>query len=401
MASADELLTDLLGADPAMAGLKRRLIDWTHGNPFFLEENVRALLETGALVGERGAHRLVRPLEEARVPATVQVVLAARIDRLPAEDKRLLQSAAVIGKDVPGPLLEAIAELSDPELRRSLAALQAAEFLYETRLYPEHEYTFKHALTHEVAYEGVLHERRRALHARIAETIEHVHRDRLAEQVDRLAHHALRGEAWDKAVRYLRTAGIRAMERSAYREATLRFEEALGALAHLPDTRERAAEEIDARIDLATALQAIAELGHLIDHLSVARSRAESIGDRRRLGLVLACMARGLFVLGEHERAIEVGREALAVETSAEDPGAQAIARFALGMAHHALGEYEQATVLLRENGCRTGWRRAGAIRAGTIRAALPCLLGGRVPDVARVLLGRTRRVCRSHRSRR
>jgi tetratricopeptide (TPR) repeat protein len=350
VASADDLLTDLLGVDSAMAALKRRLIDRTHGNPFFLEESVRALLETGALVGERGVYRLVRPLEETRVPATVQVVLAARIDRLPAEDKRLLQSAAVIGKDVPGPLLQAIAKLPEADLRRSLAALQAAEFLYETRLYPEHEYTFKHALTHEVAYEGVLHERRRALHARIAETIEGLHGDRLAEQVDRLAHHTLRGEAWEKAAGYLRTAGIRAMERSAYREAIPRLEEALGALAHLPDTCERTVQEIDAYVDLNMALRAVAELGHLIDHLNVAKARAESIGDHGRLGLVLANMATALFVLGEHERAVEVGREALVIGTAAGEPGVQAISRFALGVAYHALGEYEQAIPLLREN---------------------------------------------------
>jgi tetratricopeptide (TPR) repeat protein len=350
LASADELLNDLLAADPAMTPLKRRLIERTHGNPFFLEESVRALLETGALAGERGAYRLVRPLEDARVPATVQAVLAARIDRLQPEDKRVLQSAAVIGKDVPGVLLTAIADLPEPDLHRSLAALQAAEFLYESRLFPEHEYTFKHALTHEVAYEGVLHERRRALHARIAETIEGLHGDRLAEQVDRLAHHALRGEAWDKAITYLRRVAIRAMERSAYHEAIARLGEALGALPHLPDTRERAVQEIDARIDLNIALRAVADLGHLIDHLSAAKARAESIGDRRRLGLVLAQLTNALFVLGEHERAVDVGHEALAIGTSAEDHGVLAMSRYTLGIAHHALGEYEQAIQLLREN---------------------------------------------------
>jgi tetratricopeptide (TPR) repeat protein len=174
--------------------------------------------------------------------------------------------------------------------------------------------------------------------------------DVLAEQLDRLAHHALRGESWDKAVTYLRTVAIRAMERSAYREAIARLEEALAALKHLPDTHERATQEIDAYLDLNIALSAVADLGHLIDHLSVAKARAESIGDRRRLGLVLAFMARALFVLGEHERAIDVGREAFATGTSGDDPGVQIISRFALGVAYHALGEYKQATPLLREN---------------------------------------------------
>ena len=136
-ASADELLQALLGDDPSLAPLKQLLIARTEGNPFFLEESVRTLVETGVLVGEPGAYRLVKPLDSLQVPATVQAVLAARIDRLPAEEKRLLQTAAVIGTEVPLPLLQAIAELPEAALHRGLAHLQAAEFLYETRLFPD------------------------------------------------------------------------------------------------------------------------------------------------------------------------------------------------------------------------------------------------------------------------
>src|SRR4029450_12858672 len=139
----------------------------TEGNRFFLEESVRTLVETGVLVGEPGAYRLASPLDGLQVPATVQAVLAARIDRLPPEEKRLLQTAAVIGTDVPFALLQAIADVSEEALHRGLAHLQAAEFLYETHLFPELEYTFKHALTHEVAYGSLLLERRRALHGHI------------------------------------------------------------------------------------------------------------------------------------------------------------------------------------------------------------------------------------------
>ena len=145
-----------------------------------------------------------KALPTVQVPATVQAVLAARIDRLPPEDKRLLQTAAVIGHEVPLPLVQSIAELSEATLHRGLAHLQAAEFLYETQLFPEREFVFKHALTHEVAYGSLLQERRRVLHARIVEALEELYVDRLAEQVDRLAHHAVRGEVWDKAVTYCR-----------------------------------------------------------------------------------------------------------------------------------------------------------------------------------------------------
>ena len=154
---------------------------------------------------------------------------------MPPEEKRLLQTAAVIGTEVPLPLLQAIAELPEAALHRGLAHLQAAEFLYETRLFPEHDYTFKHALTHEVAYGSLLQERRRVLHARIVEALEALAGERVAEQVERLAHHALRGEVWDKALTYCRQAGEKAMARSAYREAVGYFEQALGALAHLPE----------------------------------------------------------------------------------------------------------------------------------------------------------------------
>ena len=139
---------------------------------------MRTLVETGVLVGERGAYRLAQPLDTLQVPATVQALLAARIDRLPPEDKRLLQTAAVIGTEVPWPLLQAIADTPDEALYRSLAQLQAAEFLYETSLFPERAYTFKHALTHEVAYGSLLQERRRALHARIVEALEALAGDR-------------------------------------------------------------------------------------------------------------------------------------------------------------------------------------------------------------------------------
>ena len=167
--SAAELLAALLGPDPGLAPLTQMLVK--RGNPFFLEETVRTLVETGALAGERGAYRLTRPVEALQVPATVQTILAARIDRLPAEGKQLLQAAAVIGKDLPYGLLAAIAEQPEEDLRRGLAHLQAAEFLHETQLFPDLEFTFKHALTHEVTYSGLLQELRRALHARVVQAI--------------------------------------------------------------------------------------------------------------------------------------------------------------------------------------------------------------------------------------
>jgi class 3 adenylate cyclase len=215
--TADELVSALLGSDAGVEPLKRMLIAQTEGNPFFLEESVQTLAETEVLVGERGAYRLARVLSANQViPATVQAILAARIDRLVPGDKSLLQTASVIGKDVPFALLQATAGLAEDELRSGIARLQAAEFLYETRLFPELEYTFKHALTHDVAYASLLQDRRRRLHGEILAAMERLYADRLVEHIDRLGHHALRAEQWETAADYLRQAGHKAVSRSAF-----------------------------------------------------------------------------------------------------------------------------------------------------------------------------------------
>jgi tetratricopeptide (TPR) repeat protein len=349
-ASADEFLQALLGNDPSLEPLKQLLIARTQGNPFFLEESVRTLVETGVLVGERGAYRLARPLESLQVPATVQAVLAARIDRLPPEEKRLLQTAAVVGTEVPWPLLQAIADEPEEALHRGLARLQGAEFLYETSLFPEHIYTFKHALTHEVAYGGLLRERQRLLHGRIVAAIEQRHADQLADQVERLAHHALRGEVWDKAVAYCRQAGDKAVARSASREAVACFEQALVALEHLHEGRECHEQAIDVRFGLRHALVQRRERDRVLMYLREAERLAQDLGDNHRLGWVAAYMANEFWSAGDPQRAVEVGQRALALAGTLEDAALQVVTHLFLGRAYNALGDYPRAIDLLRQN---------------------------------------------------
>ena len=179
--SAEELLQALLGSDSSLAPLKQLLISRTEGNPFFLEESIRTLMETKFLVGERGSYRLEKTFESTQVPATVQAVLAARIDGFRRMKNVFFSRRLFIGKDVRFVLLQAIADQSEEEINRGLVRLQAAEFLYETSLFPEIEYTFKHALTHEVAYGSVLQERRRVLHMQIVEG----HRTALSRSTER------------------------------------------------------------------------------------------------------------------------------------------------------------------------------------------------------------------------
>ncbi len=207
---AEELLNALLGDDPSVEALKPLLTERAGGNPLFLEECVRSLVETGALAGERGVYRLVRPLASVEVPPTLQAILASRIDRLPPDEKQLLQLAAVIGKDVPFRVLREVSREDEDALRKSLAHLQAAEFLYELNPQPDLELTFKHSLTHDVAYGSMLQERRRVLHAALVGTIEALYADRLGEHFELLAYHALRGEVWEKAIHYFHRSARKA-----------------------------------------------------------------------------------------------------------------------------------------------------------------------------------------------
>jgi class 3 adenylate cyclase/tetratricopeptide (TPR) repeat protein len=341
--SANDLLQILLGDDPSLAPLKRLLIERTEGNPFFLEESVRALVETGVLVGAPGAYRLAQALPTIQVPATVLAVLAARIDRLTPEAKRLLQTAAVIGTEVPLPLLYAIAELPEATLHGGLAHLQAAEFLYETRLFPDHAYTFKHALTHEVAYSSLLQERRHVLHTRIVEALEALAGDRIAEQVERLAHHAVRSEVWDKALVYCRQAGDKALARSAYREAVGSFEQALSALAHLPEQRDTREQAIDLRLALRSVLRALGDFRRVLAYLREAESLAAALDDQHRLGQVSVFLSLHFDNIGEYDQAIAAAQRALALATAGRDVGLQALATYYLGLAYYDQGNYRRA----------------------------------------------------------
>jgi class 3 adenylate cyclase/tetratricopeptide (TPR) repeat protein len=344
--SAGKLLNVLLGDDSALEPLKRLLVK--RGNPFFIEESIRTLVETGALARERGAYRLTRPIQAIEVPATVQVILAARIDRLSAEDKLLLQAASVIGKDVPILLLHAVAEAAEDAVQRGLTHLQAAEFLYETRLYPEPEYTFKHALTHDVTYGTLLQDRRKVLHARIVGAIERSYPERLAEHVERLAHHACRGEVWDKALTYLRQVAAKAQRRAAYQQALVCLEEAVQVLRHLPETPETREQEVDVRLELRGSLYPLGEFEKMLTYLSEAETIASALADAHRLGLVSIHTAEYFRQTGRFAEARTLAQKALAMGEKLQDVPLQIHAGQYFALACHALGDYRRASEVLR-----------------------------------------------------
>jgi tetratricopeptide (TPR) repeat protein len=348
--SAEELLQALLGDDPGLQPLKQLLIQRTEGNPFFLEESVRTLVETGVLVGERGRYRVAKALQSIQMPATVQSVLAARIDRLPPEEKRLLQTAAVIGKDVPYALLHAIADEPEETLRRSLARLQAAEFLYEASLFPDPEYVFKHALTQDVAYSSILQSQRRQLHARIGRVMEELYAGRLEERLEELAHHFVQGEVWDKAVQYLRQAGAKAVTLCADPEAVAFYERALDALSHLPASRERDLQAIDLRLELRAPLWRLGRLDRLFELFRDAEKLAQSIGDPRRLDKIYAFLVQYYWAMAEHRRAIEYGERCVAAGEAFDDLTLRVTGNLYLGHACHGLGDYPRAVEYLDRN---------------------------------------------------
>jgi len=342
-ASADTFLQALLGDDPSLASLTPLLIQRTEGNPFFLEESVRTLVETGALVGEPGGYRMTQAPPTMQIPATVQAVLAARIDRLPPEEKRLLQTAAIMGMEVPVGLLQAVMDLPEEAIRLGLTHLQNAEFLYEASLFPELVYTFKHALTQEVAYGSLLQEQRRTLHAQIVEAIEVLAGDRLAEQVEHLAYHALRGAVWAKALVYCRQAGEKALARSAHREAAGSFEQALSTLPHLPETRDTREQAIDLRLAMRSALRPFGDLGRILAFLREAEALAEVLDDPHRLGQVSISLSNHFYYRGAYDQTITIGQSALALATASGDGVLHGLANYYLGIGYHAQGNYRQA----------------------------------------------------------
>ena len=345
-----ELLQALLGSDPSVETIKSFLIERASGNPFFVEEIVRSLVDSAVLEGARGKYRLARPFVSNDVPPTVQAVLAARIDKLPATEKRLLQEAAVIGHDFSFTLLQAISGLSEDDLRALLDDLQAAEFLYTTQLFPDLQYTFTHALTHDVAYNELLQQRRRDTHAGVVEAMETLYADRLGEHAERLAHHAVRGELKDKAVHYLHMAGGKAAARSALADARSCFEEALGVLKELPESQATLERGFEVRLDLRPVLRLLGEGRRQLEYLREAEIIATQLKDDRRRGQVCAFMTTVQSTLDDLDEALDSGSRALDIAERLHDVPLRIVATSYLEQAHCYRGDYERVVALATNN---------------------------------------------------
>ncbi len=327
-----ELFADLLGSDPSLHRLRELIQERTGGNPFFIEEIVQSLIETGVVAGARGAYRLVKPAEEIAVPATVQSVLAARVDRLPEREKRLLQTASVIGKTFSEPILRRVADLGDGDLPGALHGLTSAEFLYEEALYPEAEYAFKHPLTQEVAYGSQLAERRARVHGAVARAIEELGSGKLGERAALLAYHWERAGEIREAAKWHRWAAEWVGGNNSA-EALRHWGSVRGLLNTLPETPENLAERAEVRAQIMTHL---ARVGDPEDQATSLFREGRELAQRSGDPHVLSQVLNGFGELRARAGAIDEARDLLlesmhrADET--EDLGLRVAVRYGLGI---------------------------------------------------------------------
>ncbi len=348
-AAAGELLGDWLGAHASLAGFVELVCKRTGGNPFFMEEVVQAQIESGALVGARGHFELAHPIDSIEVPASVQSLLAARIDRLDEASKRLLQTVAVVGDEVAETLLERVAELDRDALRSTVRSLVQSEFLYEASLYPESEYAFKHPLTREVAYASLLRERRHALHAAVATTLEALAGDAADQRAPLLAHH------WEQAGRPLESARWQA--RTAARlglnagESIFHWRKVTELLAAESGTPEARALLGQARSRLVYAAGRSAAPEAEVATLFAEARRELGEADSRELAWTLATYGIVRNAAGNVEEARRLNAEALAMARRLEDLPLLA-ATLAAGIAITPASEFpEQCAQLITEVG--------------------------------------------------
>jgi len=385
--SAEEMLDSLLGAAPELAPLKRLIVERTEGNPFFMEEAMQALLDEGALA-RNGEIKLIRPLAELKIPPTVQAVLAARIDRLPAAEKELLQTLAVIGKDLALSVIGAVAGQSEARLEPMLTDLQLGEFIYEQPSLGGTEYTFKHALTQGVTYNSLLAERRRALHERTARAIETLYLHQLEDRCSSLFRHYSLAHQPVKALRYAHMTAEQALNRGAYSEAASTVENGLKLVNELAEDRER----LGAELTLRSIESAVARVLH--GAISLERERAvrrmcelgEKLGggEHSLRGLIALCNI--LFNRGESARGLELAQRCIALAEETAQADLLAAAHEQAGLLAHGCGKQKEAISHMQaasDASRSAALASSGMLPRTVVNEALALQLLGRVGEAA------------------
>jgi tetratricopeptide (TPR) repeat protein len=348
--TAEEMLSSLLGDDKELAPIKRLIIERSDGTPFFIEEIVQALFEDHVLQ-RNGTVKLAKSLETVKVPTTVQAVIASRIDRLNAAEKELLQTLAVIGREFTLGLAERVSAKSREELERMLSHLQLGEFIYEQPAIGEIEYSFKHALTHEVAYASVLAERRRQIHDRTARAIETINADQLEAHYGELARQYLLGSDTAKALRYVRLAADQAVNRAAYTEAENMLRAGLGLVEKLPSGTDRLKAEMALRSIESTAAFSVYGGGSIERERTVKRmcEIGEAIGESDQVLRGLVDLSSLYMMRGECTRGFDLITRCLEIAEPGRDAELLVDIHWYRGLIANFGGDLQRAVSTLSE----------------------------------------------------
>jgi class 3 adenylate cyclase/tetratricopeptide (TPR) repeat protein len=343
----ETMILHLTGGKALPAEVVAQIVAKTDGVPLFVEELTKMVLDSGFVREAQDRYVLTGPLPALAIPTTLQDSLMARLDRLgPSRD--LAQLGAVLGRECTYEVLRAVAPLDEATLQRELSHLVNSELLYQRGLPPQTSYRFKHALVQEAAYQSLLKHTRQQYHRQIAQVLETHFPETAETQPELLAHHYTQADLYEQALAFWKQAGERALGRSAYREAVACFEQALGAVQHLPANRETREQAIDLRFALRTALQPSGVLGRILEVLREAETLAASLEDLQRLGQVALFMTMHFFLVGDPDRAVTAGQRVLTLGTASGNIGLQAVTNTYLGLAYNARGEYQSAIDCLK-----------------------------------------------------
>jgi class 3 adenylate cyclase len=345
----EAMLRNLISDAPELARLRALLTERTYGNPFFIEETVRALTESGVLVGSPGNYALREPNPAIDIPPTAEGLIAARIDALSPGAKALVQTAAVVGHEMAADVLRRVSRLDEADFAVRLATAVQSGLMYEVQHFPSTLCGFRHALNQEVAYGSLLTPQRKALHARVVEVFEEIYRERISEHVERLAEHSFRGEVWDKCVRYHIMAASRAATRFANHDAVQILDRGLSVVERLEPGRARAEAAIDLRLVGLAPLLPLGEHERVLSMLFEAEAAVATIDDPRRVAAIHSQISTALWMVGHHERARESAERALRIADEQNHFSLRLSAKFGLASARHALGDFRGCDQLLLE----------------------------------------------------
>jgi len=343
------MVSHLLGTGNVAGPLEEFILEKTEGVPFFIEEFVKSLKDLRIIERRDKKYRLAKDVQHITIPSTIQDMLMARVDSLPEGAKEVLQAGSVIEREFSHQLIKRLMALPEEELLSHLSVLKDSELLYERGIFPHSIYIFKHALTREVVYDSLLRKRKAEIHEAIGKTIEELYPDRLEDFHEMLAYHSFRGEDWQRAQRYNRQAGLKALSFSAYEVAQSYFENALESLNKLPRTRDRILQEIDLRFNTRAALFPLGRHDEWAEYVRAAEPLAKEAGDKARLANCYNYLSTHLWTRCRHKEAIKLCEEGLDLAESAGDFSVHISTMFHLGIPLLYTGQYERQVKLHRE----------------------------------------------------